>query len=258
MKTTNRVLVWDLPTRIFHWLFAGGFFVAAIFAFGFGEHSPFFSYHAIFGLIIFLIVVLRVLWGFIGTRYARFDSFTFSPKSVFEYLKGALRGDGNKYVGHNPGSAYAIFAMLIMMIGLGITGIMLGTGNEWVEELHEILAYAMISVVVLHIMGVLLHIIRHRENIIASMIHGKKEVEAHQAISSSRPIIGVIFLVLTGAWAWGLYANYDASIQSTRLPLIGTQLQIGEIENEDEPDQTEDHGYKDDHDEYHEDEECDD
>jgi len=257
MNKKNRVLIWDIPTRMFHWFFAGGFIVAAMFALTFGEHSPLFPYHAIFGLIIFLMVVLRVLWGFVGTRYARFDSFAFSPMSVFEYLKGALRGSGIRYVGHNPGSAYAIFAMLIMMIGLAITGIMLGLGNEWVEEIHESLAYTMVAVAATHIMGVLFHTIRHRENIAASMFHGKKEAETHEAIPSSRPIIGVIFIVLIGAWAWGLLTNYDASMQSIRLPLVGIQLQVGEIEDKDQLGQSEKHGYKDDHDENDEDDEHD-
>ncbi|WP_456473547.1 cytochrome b/b6 domain-containing protein [Desulfolithobacter sp.] len=253
MNKKNLILIWDSPTRIFHWFFAGGFIISAMIALTFDEHSPLFPYHAIFGLIIFLMVVLRVLWGFAGSSYARFDSFAFSFTSVLNYLKEALRGGGKKYVGHNPGSAYTIFSMLIMTIGLAITGIMLGTGNEWVEETHELLAYAMISVVVLHIMGVLFHMIRHRENIIAAMIHGKKEAEAHEAISSSHSVIGFIFLVLTGVWSWGLYSNYDPSMHSIRLPIAGIQLRVDEIEDEDQPDQSENHGYKDDHDENDED-----
>lgn len=249
MKKTDQVLIWDLPTRLFHWIFAVGFILAAVFALVPGEHSQLCPYHSILGLIIAFVVFLRVIWGFLGTRYIRFNSFVFGPRIMFDYLKGALHDGGPRYVGHNPGAAYAIFAMLTIMIGLTITGIMLGLGNEGAEELHEFLAYTMILIVVVHIMGVLLHTIRHKENIIASMIHGKKEAETHAKISSSRPIIAVIFLVLTGAWAWGLLTNYDPATLSTRLPLLGVQLQLGEIEDKDKSDQIEhDNEHYDEHD----------
>lgn len=231
LSTTYRVLVWDLPTRLFHWLFAGGFIVAAALALLTDEHGPLFPFHALFGLIVALMVVLRVVWGFAGTRHARFTSFAFGPGALLKYLRGALSGDGIRYAGHNPGAAWAIFGILSISIGLTITGIMIGQGKESVEDLHEFLAYAMMAVVVVHIMGVLFHTIRHRENIIASMLHGRKDARAQEAISSSRPIAAAVFLILVSLWTSGLYANYDAVAHSTRLPLIGVPLQLGEVEN---------------------------
>ena len=88
----NRVLIWDLPTRVFHWLLSGGFIAAAVIALALGEHSPLFPYHAIIGLTIALMVCLRVIWGIAGTRYARFGTFIFGPAAVIEYMKGTLVG----------------------------------------------------------------------------------------------------------------------------------------------------------------------
>jgi cytochrome b len=226
----NRVLIWDLPTRLFHWLLSAGFVAAAVIALLLGEDSPLFPYHSIIGLTIGLMVCLRVIWGVAGTRYARFGSFIFGPGAVIEYMKGALVGGGKRYIGHNPGSAVAIFALLGLVLAMAVTGIMLGQGNEGVEEIHEILAYVTVGVVVVHILGVVFHTIRHRENITASMIHGRKNAEASEAIASAKPIVAVVFLVIAGAWAAGLVRNFDPATGSTTLPLFGTVLQVGEGE----------------------------
>lgn len=218
------VLIWDLPTRLFHWLLSSGFIVAAVISLLLGDDSPLFPYHAIIGLIIALMVCLRVIWGVVGTRYARFGTFVFGPGAVIEYMKGTVVGGGTRYIGHNPGSALAIFALLALVLALAVTGVMMGQGNEGAEDIHEILAWVAVGVVVVHVLGVALHTILHRENITASMIHGKKDAEPSEAIASSKPVIAVIFLAIAGAWAVGLIRNYNPSTKTTTLPLIGTVL----------------------------------
>lgn len=226
----NRALIWDLPTRLFHWLLSGGFFAAAAISFLLGDDSPIFPYHAIIGLVIAAMVVLRIVWGLIGTRYARFGSFMFGPAAVIEYMKGVLTGTGRRHLGHNPGSAYAIFTMLGLVLALAVTGFLMSQGNESIKDVHEILAYAMLGVVGAHVLGVIVHTVRHRENLTASMIVGTKNAEQSAAISSSHPIVAAVFMIITGAWAYGLLSNYDAATQTTRVPLLGTSLQLGENE----------------------------
>ncbi len=245
MKTENKVLIWDIPTRIFHWLLVCGFAVAALAAFVFDEHSPLFPYHALVGLVLGGMVVLRVVWGLVGTKYARFTSFLFSPGAVLKYITAVLQGNVTPHVGHNPGSAYAIFIMLATIGGLSISGIMMGRGGEVFEEVHEFFAYAMIAVVLVHILGVALHTIRHNENITASMIHGQKEADAADAISSSRPAIAILFVLVVSIWAWGLVSHYDTQRQTTRLPVFGTLVKLGESEEKEEHK----HSAKHDHDE---------
>jgi len=228
----NPVLIWDLPTRLFHWLLSAGFIAAAVIALAMGEHSPLFPYHAIIGLTIALMVALRIGWGIVGTRYARFGSFIFGPGAVVEYMKGAMIGGGKRHIGHNPGSAVAIFALLGLVLALGVTGFMMGQGNEVIKEVHEILAWTTVGVVVVHVLGVAFHTIRHRENITASMIHGRKRAEPSDGIASAQPIVAVLFLAIAGGWAFGLVRNYSPATQTTTLPLIGTSLQLGENENE--------------------------
>lgn len=228
----NPVLIWDLPTRFFHWLLSAGFIAAAVIALAMGEHSPLFPYHAIIGLTIALMVALRIVWGIVGTRYARFGSFFFGPGAVVEYVKGAMLGGDKRHIGHNPGSAVAIFALLGLVLALAVTGFMMGQGNEGIKEVHEILAWTTVGVVVGHVLGVAFHTIRHRENITASMIHGRKRAEPSDGIASAGPIVAVLFLAIAGGWAFGLMRNYNPATQTTTLPLIGTSLQLGENENE--------------------------
>jgi len=209
-------------------LLSAGFIAAAVIAPLLGEDSTLFPYHSIIGLTSGLMVLLRVVWGVGGSRYARFGTFVFGPGAVIAYMKGVLSRDGKRYLGHNPGSAYAIFAMLGLVLAMGVTGIMLGLGNESVKEIHEILSYVTVGVVIAHILGVALHTIRHRENIIASMIHGKKDAEPSDGIRSARPIVAIVFVAIAGTWAFGLVRNFDAATQTTTLPLIGTTLRMGE------------------------------
>jgi hypothetical protein len=99
----SRALVWDLPVRLFHWLFAGGFIAAAIIALVLGDDSLLFPFHAIIGLVLVFLVVLRVIWGFIGSRYARMygsepgiDPYTRTVSDVYQDLfgEGSFVGKG--------------------------------------------------------------------------------------------------------------------------------------------------------------------
>ncbi|MEK6703581.1 MAG: cytochrome b/b6 domain-containing protein, partial [Planctomycetota bacterium] len=149
----NRIPIWDLPTRLFHWLFAGGFAGAAVIALVLGEHSTLFPYHSIIGLTLGLMVALRVVWGLVGTRYARFSSFAYGPGALIAYIKGVLFGGDKRHVGHNPGSAYGVFAMLALVAALAVTGVMLALGNKGVKEIHELLTWVMVGFVGVHVLG---------------------------------------------------------------------------------------------------------
>jgi cytochrome b len=226
MPRTTRI--WDLPVRLFHWALALGFFAAATIALLLGEHAPLFPYHAIIGLTLACMVALRILWGLVGTRHARFTDFAYGPASVVAYLRGIATGAGRRFIGHNPASAYAIFAMLGLVLAMAATGIAMATGNESVEDIHGILAWVLVGVVAVHILGVIIHTIRHRENITVAMIDGRKDADAAHAIGSSRPIVALLFLAITGWWAASLYRSFDPATGIARIPLLGTPLKIAE------------------------------
>ncbi|MDX2176344.1 MAG: cytochrome b/b6 domain-containing protein [Candidatus Sumerlaeia bacterium] len=227
----NRILLWDLPVRLFHWLLAGGLVFAAVISLVLGEDSPLFPYHAIVGLAMALMVCLRVAWGVVGSRYARFWTFVFSPGEALAYMKATLVGGGKRYIGHNPGSALAILGLLALVLAMAGTGILMGQGNEGLKEVHEVLAYVFVGVAAVHVAGVGLHTIQHRENITASMIHGKKSGEPSEGIESAQPIVAAIFLLIVGAFAVTLVRGYDPAGMTITLPVVGTVLQVGENEN---------------------------
>lgn len=225
-------LVYDLPTRLFHWLFAGLFLTAFVITKIFDDDSPVYSYHMLAGLLLGFLVLLRILWGFVGTKHARFSGFALNPKDLIRYFTGILSGDKKRWAGHNPASSWAAVVMMLMALGLGVTGYLMtsGSNKEAFEDVHEILADGFLVVAVLHVAGVVLHTLRLHEMIGLSMIDGKKEaVPKEQTISSSRPVFGIIMIGLVVVFGLHLFKNYDS--QTRNLQLFGTTLQLGENED---------------------------
>lgn len=120
--------------------------------------------------------------------------------------------------------------MLALMLGLAVTGVMLGRGNEGVKDVHEVLVCAMIAVAGMHVLGVALHTLRHRENLTAGMVHDRKDVPESEGIRSSRPLAAAVFLLITGAWTAALLRAYDPAVQATTIPALGVRLQLGEAD----------------------------
>lgn len=229
---TARVLVWDLPTRLFHWLFAGSFVAAFTIGQVVDDDAAAFKLHMLLGGVMAFMVLLRVVWGFVGSRHARFSAFVFGPRAVFDYLSRALRGQETHHAGHNPGSSVAIFLMLALALGLAGTGALMSSGGELVEEAHEVLAYLMVATVAAHVAGVVWHTVRHRENLARSMIDGCKVAPADQAVPSTHPLVAAVFLGLVGLWTVGLVQGYDPATQRVTLPLVGASITLGEEEHE--------------------------
>ncbi len=241
----RKILVWDLPTRLFHWLLAAS--VLGAFAIGklADDDQPAFAWHMLLGGTAAFMVVLRAVWGLVGSRYARFQSFLFGPAAISRYFRGLFSTNPKPFTGHNPGSSVAIFAMLALTVGTAATGALMASGGETFEELHELFATALIVVAVAHVAGVLLHTLRRRENLTASMIVGTKLGEAADAIPSSYRFVGLVFVALTASWALGLANGYDPQAGTVQLPLLGTTLAVGEGA-EGEPSGAVERGHRDD------------
>jgi cytochrome b len=223
----TRVLIWDLPTRLFHWLFAASFVAAFTIAQVVDDEAQAFKLHMLLGGVMVLLVALRLVWGLVGSRHARLSSFAFGPKAVASYFGKALRGEETPHAGHNPGSSVAVMLMLGCAVGLGATGALRSVGGEVVEELHELLAYAMAATVAVHLAGVAWHTIRHRENIARSMIDGRKVADPGQAIRSSHPVVAGALVLAVGLWTALLVHGYDRRTERVTLPL-GVSIGLGE------------------------------
>lgn len=234
---TNRRMVYDIPTRLFHWFFAGLFITAFLIAKTIDDESPVFSYHMLAGFLLSFIVLLRIIWGFVGTRYARFNSFALNPKDLVNYFTGIISGSKLKWSGHNPASSWAGLVMMVLALSLGTTGYLMANGQkETFEDVHELLANGFLVVVLMHIAGVILHMLRHRDALALSMIVGtKSDVPEQEAISNSKPAVALLFVGLVTTFAVHLASNFD--MQKRTLNFFGTTLQLGETEEEEKSEQ---------------------
>jgi cytochrome b len=224
----NKTLIWDIPTRLFHWAFTASLTAAFVVAFAVDDDSPLYQLHMLFGLVAAFLLVLRIVLGLFGSRHARFSDFPLRPLEFARYLTGALSGRAKKYAGHNPGSAIAALAMFALVPALVLTGAL--GGGEAFEEVHEVLAYALLAAIGAHLLGLAIHTFHHRENIAASMATGRKNAPADEAIASGRPLWGLAFVAVAAAWITALFANHNAQAATVRLPLVGTVIQLGDNE----------------------------
>lgn len=228
MDNNNQQLIYDLPTRFFHWIFAFLFSLSFIITKLADEHSLLFTYHMLFGLILGSLVVLRLFWGFLGTKYARFSSFMLRPTDLIDYFKNIFSSTNEKkWAGHNPASSWAALIMLVSVLGLSISGILIVTGNRGaIKELHEFFANLFLITSILHIAGVLLHSFKHRDNIALSMIHGKKQINDNKLkISNSRVVTAIILLIFITFVSSYILIQYDSSTQN--LNIFGKNLILG-------------------------------
>ena len=189
MNDTNLIKVWDPLIRIFHWTLASAFFIAYL------TEDDWLDLHVFAGYTIAALIAFRLLWGLIGTRHARFTDFVRPPREVFAYLKDMISFHPKRYIGHNPAGGAMVVALLLSLVITVITGIAVygaeemagplagffaGTPKfvaEVVEELHEFFANFTLFLVAFHVIGVIFAGLQHGENLVRSMINGKKKAE---------------------------------------------------------------------------------
>lgn len=220
------ILVWDIPTRLFHWLFVLSFAVAYVTA----EADGWAGVHVFCGLLMLGLIACRVIWGMVGSRYARFSSFLFSPLEGYKYLLATLRGKAERHIGHNPAGSWAIYLLLLLGTGIGVSGLTLLASGEQFKDLHEALANGALAVVAVHVAGVIVASFLHRENLPRAMVTGYKEGEEHQAIRSSRPGSAIVMLLLVAAFSVAYWKGWDPQTQSVTLPFLAQPLLLGEHE----------------------------
>ena len=166
------VQVWDPLVRILHWSLVSG----VVFEW-FTRHGAREAHEAI-GYAVLAIIALRIVWGFVGSRHARFSDFLASPFATLEYLKALSSGQERRYVGHNPLGAWMIVALLSLVVIVSASGWLYTTdefwGVDWVARLHAWSTYVLLVLVGLHIVGVAFTSQRQRENLVAAMVHGRK------------------------------------------------------------------------------------
>lgn len=198
----KNILVWDWPVRLGHWLMVGGFIVAWLTS----ESETWRLVHAFSGSVVIAVALFRLPWGFIGSRYARFVDFVRGPGSVVDYLRSLIRLEPDHHTGHNPAGGWAIMLLLGLGIATGLVGWAMYNelGGEWLEDLHEGLAATMLTVVFIHVAGVISGSLLHGENLVRAMITGHKQGSPEEAIPSARPLAAIFLLVWVATASWWL------------------------------------------------------
>jgi cytochrome b len=166
------VRVWSPYVRLFHWSLAACVAVAWL------SSDEARGLHEYAGYAVFVLVSWRVVAGLAGSGYTRFGQFVRRPETILRYLREILAGRERRYIGHNPAGGAMVVTLLACLIGIAITGWMQTSdafwGVEWVETLHRVLGNGIVVLVGLHVLGVILASVRHRENLIRAMLSGRK------------------------------------------------------------------------------------
>ncbi|MDQ2779333.1 MAG: cytochrome b/b6 domain-containing protein [Pseudomonadota bacterium] len=175
-KGTLTVVVWDRTVRLLHWSL-----LASVVAAGLSTLAWFIDYgswHQPAGYVALAAVLLRLVWGCIGSRHARWRGFVRSPQATWRYLQRLCRRREPRYLGHNPLGAWMVLALIACLLGLALTGWLHTTdrywGDETVESVHIGLSWSLLALAVLHVAGVVFTGLRHHENLVRSMITGRK------------------------------------------------------------------------------------
>jgi len=170
--SSGAIRVWDPLVRAFHWTLV----LSIIAAWATSEANE--TLHEIVGYGALALVALRIVWGFVGPRYARFSQFVRAPRAVLSYLRTLLAGTEARFIGHNPAGGLMILALLANVGAVSVSGWLLMTdafwGVAWVQRMHAILADSLVILIALHFAGVVLASWRHKENLALAMVTGVK------------------------------------------------------------------------------------
>ena len=185
----KEICVWDPLVRIFHWTLVISFFVAYF------TEDEYLNLHTWAGYTIFTLISVRIFWGFVGTKHAKFSDFIYTPEEIFLFIKNTFSLKAQRYLGHNPAGGVMIFLLLISLFFTTASGVTLFAieegqgplawfiGNDWqnwedlFEESHEFFANFTLLLVFIHVAGVIIESFIHKENLAKAMVTGKKRIE---------------------------------------------------------------------------------
>jgi cytochrome b len=209
-------LIWDLPTRVFHWLLAACVIGAWLTA----ESERSRMLHLALGYSAGVLVAWRVVWGFVGSRYARFTEFVRSPAAALSYLRGylpAARAAGQTpthYVGHNPAGGWAVLALLAVValaVGTGWVTYQDDSAELW-AGLHALAGNGIMVLVGLHAAAVIVTGLLHRENLVRAMVNGYKRARSGDGIPGAFTLLGLVLGCAVVAFTWQVYSSVFPSL----------------------------------------------
>ncbi len=226
--------IWDVPLRLFHWLF-GAAFAAAWFTLG----DRYLYLHVFAGYAFAGLLLFRLLWGFVGGGHARFQRFLYRPGAALGYVRALVAGRAPHYAGHNPAGSWAVLGMLALAAALALTGLLTLAGQEQegplagllgfgtgaaARRVHEVLAWSLLALAGVHVAGVLVGSLAHRENLVGAMFTGRKRAPGAADVPRRRAVAGLLLTGLVGGAALYFYPAWRAPAGEPFRPYTGPQL----------------------------------
>ncbi len=209
--SSQRIRVWDLPLRLFHWVLVIAIAVAFLSS---EEDSALNEWHVLSGWVAAILIVFRFVWGFIGGEHSRFSDFI-RPFRIAHHLSGLARGQREPSLGHNPLGAVAVVVLLALTAVTVWTG---AFGGEAAEELHEVIAWVLLAMVAVHVIAVIVMSMLERENLVRAMVTGDKPTARHPGAVDARapgPVAWTLG-VLTVVGASYAIVQYDTNAFALR------------------------------------------
>ncbi len=200
----ERVKVWDLPLRLFHWTLVIAIALAFLSS---EEDSALNDWHVLSGWVVAVLIIFRLAWGFIGGEHSRFSDFIRASR-IPHHLASLTSGQREPTLGHNPLGAVAVIILLVLTAITVWTG---AFGGEAAEELHEVIAWVLLAMVALHVVAVIIMSMLERENLVRAMVTGDKPVARHPGAVDAKAPRAVAWLaaaVVVGATTY-LIVQYD-------------------------------------------------
>jgi cytochrome b len=217
-RSTRKTLVWDAPTRLFHWL-AVALVVAAYVTF----RLNWMDWHQRVGDALLALLVFRLLWGFFGSETARFSGFLSAPRRAIEHLRHSFRPEPDRQVGHNPAGGWMVMVLLFLLLGETLTGLYIdndiadeGPLTELVparvanliDALHTIFWDMLLAAVALHLLAVLVYALAKRQNLVLPMLTGRKKLPASVPSPAIAGAARALLLFACSALAAAALINY--------------------------------------------------
>lgn len=200
----DRVKVWDLPLRLFHWTLVVAIALALLSS---EEGSGLNKWHVLSGWVAGLLIVFRMIWGVVGGEHSRFSDFI-RPSRIGRHVSGLVGGRREPSLGHNPLGAVAVVVLLALVAGTVWTG---AFGGEAAEEFHEVLGWTLLVMVVIHVLAVIVMSRLERENLVRAMVTGSKPFIRHPGARDAKPptLVGLAITIVVVAGAVYAVLQFD-------------------------------------------------
>ena len=209
-------LVWDIPTRLFHWAI-----ILLIFFqwFSIEVMDDWMDYHELGGYALLTLIIFRICWGLVGTYYAKFSEFLYSPKQIISYAKSTLDKDSKVFAGHNPLGGLAVILMLLLLLTQAVSGLFMTDDiffygpyysavsdetQKLMSRLHSLTFDILLWIMAIHIIAVIFYVFYKRQPLIRAMFTGIKPISGESKIDSHKLMLALVVLGLCVAGVYGL------------------------------------------------------